>query len=164
MHMRLSMCGETCYSVCVCVLGEGWGLGWRFPILVTVHTLPSRVSSSQQAFQALRGYVTGRRRPVTNKGSYLRLKLDHSQGATDRECIKLLKKEKKKKKWRTSREGDATQRQRWRNADRCALLSLPLCLSHITAMPLNYEWGPRASPQRECLLLFIFAHIVFVFY
>lgn len=57
----------------------------------------SALLSGCQATEALLGYVTGRRSWVTNKGSYLRLKLDHSQGTTDRERIKLSLSKKKKK-------------------------------------------------------------------
>lgn len=39
-------------------------------------------------------------------------------------------------KKRTTQEGDATQRQGRRNADRCVSFSC------IAATPLNYEWGP----------------------
>lgn len=90
---------------------------------------------------ALRGCVTGQRSWVTNKGSYLRLKLATARAQLIGSVLNSWK--------RTTREGDATQRQRWRNADRCVLLS------HIAATPLNYEWGPRAPLQCKRLLPFM---------
>lgn len=92
--------------MCVCVGGMGF-LALRVHDILTydiAHLTVKRniqtysISSSQhspflriQTEEALLGCVTGQRSRVTNKGSYLRLKLDHSQSATDRERIKLSK-------------------------------------------------------------------------